>query len=246
MITALLVSVNYSDYLEVALPYNTKQFDEIIVLTIKSDKACQDLCSKYSNVKCLVFPDGILKKNGKTFNKGALLNRGLAYLNRIRYQDWLVMTDSDIVFPENFNELMTSKEKDSNILYGMNRKHCYDANKFNTYMNTKQDTLLTTSPPLQEMPFVGFCQIFMYKANKFSFVEDYNAENSDLIFLTHFSKHFKKFMDNGIETHSFPKAGITKALNKSSAFIKLSERDFVIHLGESMKNWKGRTTNLFI
>ena len=38
MITALLVSVNYSDYLEVALPYNTKQFDEIIVLTIESDK----------------------------------------------------------------------------------------------------------------------------------------------------------------------------------------------------------------
>ena len=244
MITALLVSVNYSDYLEVALPYNTLQFDEIIVLTIKSDKACQDLCSKYSNVKCLVFPDGILKKNGKTFNKGALLNRGLAYLNRIRYQDWLVMTDSDIVFPENFNELMTSKEKDSNILYGMNRKHCHDVNTFNTYMNTKQDTLLTTS--LQEMPFIGFCQIFMYKANKFSFAEDCDAERSDLIFLTHFSKEFKKFMDSGIKRHGFPKTGFAKALIKDPKFIKLSEKDFVIHLGEPKKNWKGRTTKLFI
>lgn len=242
MITVLLVSVNYSDCLEVALPYNTKQFDQIIVLTIKSDKVCQDLCSKYSNVKCLVFPDGILKKNRKTFNKGALLNRGLAYLNRIGYSDWLVMTDSDIVFPENFKELMTSKEKDLNVLYGMNRKHCCDVNTFNTYMNTKQDTLLTIS---QELPFIGFCQIFMYKANKFSFVEDSDAERSDLIFLTHFSKEFRKFIDSGIKRYGFPKTGIANALIKDSKFIKLSEKDFVIHLGEPKKNWKGRVTNSF-
>ena len=154
------------------------------------------------------------------------------------------MTDSDIVFPENFKELMSSKEKDPNILYGMNRKHCCDVNTFNTYMNTKQDMLLTTS--LQEIPFIGFCQIFMYKANKFSFVEDYDAEKSDIIFLTHFYKHFKKFMDNGIKKHSFPKTGIIKALNQSSAFIKLSQRDFVIHLGEPLKNWEGRTTRQFV
>jgi len=60
MITALLVSVNYADYLEAVLPHNALQFDKIIVLTIESDKACQDLCSKYSNVKCLVFRDGVL------------------------------------------------------------------------------------------------------------------------------------------------------------------------------------------
>lgn len=48
MITALLVSVNYSDYLEVALPYNTKQFDEIIVLTIKSDYKA----NKPKRIKC--------------------------------------------------------------------------------------------------------------------------------------------------------------------------------------------------
>ena len=72
MITALLVSVNYSDHLEIALPFNTLQFDEIIVLTIESDKECQDLCSKYSNVKCLVFSDEILKKNGKKLIKEEL------------------------------------------------------------------------------------------------------------------------------------------------------------------------------
>ena len=244
MITALLVSVNYSDYLEVALPYNTKQFDEIIVLTIKSDKECQDLCSKYSNVKCLVFPDEILNKNGKTFNKGAIINKGFEYLNRIRYSDWLVMTDSDIVFPENFKELMSSKEKDTKVLYGMNRKHCCDVNVFNTYMNTKEHTLLISLP--SEIPFIGFCQIFMYKANKFSFVEDYDAERSDLIFLTHFSKQFKKFMEDGIKKYSFPHYGFASKLIKDPNFIKLSKSDFVIHLGEPKKNWEGRITPQFV
>ena len=245
MITALLVSVNYSDYLEVALPYNTKQFDEIIVLTIESDKECQDLCRKYSNVKCLVFPDEILKKNGKTFNKGALLNKGFEYLNEINYSDWLVLTDADTVFPENFKELLLSKEKDPNILYGMNRKHCCDVNKFNAYMNTKEPTLLTVK---REMPYMGFCQIFIYKANKVSFVEDCDADNSDFRFLTHFSKQFKTFMDSKINLREFNRSSLTRItqyLKNVSDFIYLSRTDFVIHLGEPTQNWKGRITTPF-
>ena len=242
MLTALLVSVNYSDYLEVALPYNTKQFDEIIVLTIESDKECQDLCSKYSNVKCLAFPDNILKKNGKTFNKGALINKGFEYLNEINYSDWLVMTDSDIVFPENFKELMSSKEKDPNILYGMNRKHCDRLAQFKRYVRTKQDTLLVVSC---EIPFIGFCQIFVYKVNELSFTEDWDGDCNDIIFLTHFSEEFKTFMDSNTKTTKFPKYGIKPALLKDSNFINLSRTDFVIHLGKPKKNWKGRTTEPF-
>ena len=242
MITALLVSVNYSDYLEVALPYNTKQFDQIIVLTIESDKACQDLCSKYSNVKCLVFPDGILKKNGKTFNKGALLNRGLAYLNRIRYSDWLVMTDSDIVFPENFKELMSSKEKDPNILYGMNRKHCSMLARFKRYMRNKEGKEVRAGDKTDH--FMGYCQIFIYKDNKLKYDENCNAEDSDIIFLTNFSKEFKRLMsnrsveENGERPHD-------KIINIDN-FVLLSEDDFVIHLGEPLKNWEGRTTRQFV
>ena len=116
MITALLVSVNYSDYLEVALPYNVLQFDQIIILTIESDNGCQEVCSKHSNVKCLAFPDNLIKKNGLNFNRGALFNEGFKYLNETGYSDWLVMTDADIIFPENFNKLMLSKKKDPTIL----------------------------------------------------------------------------------------------------------------------------------
>jgi len=223
MITALLVSVNYSDYLEVTLPYNTKQFDQIIVLTIESDKACQDLCSKYSNVKCLVFPDGILKKNRKTFNKGAIINKGFEHLNETGYSDWLVMTDADIIFPENFKELMHSKEKDPNILYGMKRRHCFTQSVLNEYLKSLDANLLTVNARgiYNNMIGIGFCQIFMYEANKFTLVESTNANTSDIRFV---NDYFGSFY------------------NVKS----LKDDIFVIHLGETCKNWRGRTTKPFV
>lgn len=234
MITALLVSVNYSDYLEITLQYNTKQFDQIIVLTIESDKACQEVCNKYLNVKCLVFPDRILKKNGKQFNKGAILNSGLRYLDRGNYSDWLVLTDSDIIFPENFKEFMTSKEKDPNVLYGMKRKHCFTLKNLNLYIKTKNVKLLRE---FNELKFIGCCQIFLYQVGKFSFVENCNAERYDMIFLRDFYKKIKQYNRDSK----------TKILiEDDSVFQELSEGQFVIHLGEHAKNWEGRVTEKFI
>ena len=221
MITALLVSVNYSDYLEVALPYNVLQFDQIIVLTIESDKACQDLCSKHSNVKCLVFPDEILKKNGKTFNKGAIINKGFQYLNEINYSDWLVMTDADTIFPENFKELMHGKEKDPNAIYGMHRKHCLAKSALNEYLNSRDSNLLTHDGRRHNVTGLGFCQIFTYNPNKFAFIENRNAEDGDIEFV-------KTYFGSMIEVKN------------------LENSNFVIHLGESWKNWRGRQTELFV
>ena len=240
MTTALLVSVNYSDYLEATLPLNTLQFDQIIVLTIESDKECQDLCSKYSNVKCLVFPDEILKKNGKMFNKGAIINKGFEYLNEIGYQDWLVMTDSDIIFPESFKELLLSKEKDPNVLYGMNRRYCSKRSEFIQYLHSGDVNYLVGDDCT--IPFIGFCQIFIYKVDKFNYVEKYDAEMCDIIFLTKFSEKFKSTLQRGGRTGPQFK----NDLENDPVFINLSPEDFVIHLGRSKENWKGRTTEPFI
>jgi hypothetical protein len=242
MITALLVSVNYSDYLEIALPYNTKQFDQIIVLTVESDKACQDLCNKYSNVKCLVFPDRILKKNGKQFNKGAILNAGFRYLNERNYSDWLVLTDSDIIFPENFKDFFLSKEKNKDIMYGMDRKHCFDKQTLNTYMKTKNDELLKT---LREWgPCIGCCQIFFYTANKFSYSENNDAQLSDLHFLMDFLK-IKTVVDSPLTQTLFNKVIRPIVMNNPNVNSQLLKELFLIHLGDRGKNWKGRVTNLF-
>ena len=221
MITALLVSVNYSDYLEVALPYNTKQFDQIIVLTIESDKACQEVCSKHSNVKCLVFPDEILKKNGLNFNRGALFNEGFKYLNEIGYSDWLVMTDADIIFPENFKELILSKKKDPNILYGMGRKTC------NSSTDIENQIRLIDNTNKREA-FFGFCQIFTYITNKYEY-EEYNVVRGDVIFLSQFSEELRKL--------PIPERWRQKTFKNIPNFITLPTN--VIHLGASGVNWTG-------
>jgi len=228
MITALLVSVNYSDCLKVALPYNVLQFDQIIILTIESDKACQEVCSKHSNVKCLVFPDNLIKKNGRQFNKGALINKGFEYLNEIGYSDWLVMTDSDIVFPENFKELILSKEKDPNILYGMGRKTC------NSSTDIENQIRLIDNTNTKEA-FFGFCQIFMYKTNEFKY-EEHNVVRGDVIFLSQFSEELRKL--------PIPERWRQKTFKNIPNFITLPIN--VIHLGESGVNWTGRKSQTFV
>ena len=90
MITALLTSVNYNDFLEFLLPKNLSQFDEIIVLTVESDTDCKRICDRYDRVRCLVFEDSVLKKHGKNFNKG-VYNKGLEYLDSINYNEWLCL-----------------------------------------------------------------------------------------------------------------------------------------------------------
>ena len=229
MITALLVSVNYSDCLEVALPYNVLQFDQIIVLTIESDKECQDLCSKHSNVKCLVFPDKLIKKNGLNFNRGALFNEGFKYLNETGYSDWLVMTDADIIFPKNFKELMHSKEKDPNILYGTGRREC------NSSTDIENQISLIDNTNTKEA-FFGFCQIFMYKTNEFKYSEIYDASRGDAEFLSHFSEELRKL--------PIPERWRQKTFKNIPNFITLPIN--VIHLGESGVNWTGRKSQTFV
>ena len=59
---AALVSINYSDFLELVLPFNTKIFDTIYVITTKEDKKCIDICSKYDNVYSFIVENDTVKK----------------------------------------------------------------------------------------------------------------------------------------------------------------------------------------
>ena len=239
MITALLVSVNYSDCLKVALPHNTLQFDQIIVITTESDKECQDICSKYSNVKCLVVPDEAVKTPTNPFSKGALTNKGFEYLNEIGYSDWLVITDADIVFPENFKELLLSKKKNPNILYGIARRFCKNLTCFNEYLNTKNTAFCTIGSRMSSLLFNGYCQIFIYSANKFVYSE-IDTEWDDLWFLSYFSKYVKRSMAaNEKKPYLW--------CRPSPSLVLLSTMNyFVIHLGVPEVNWHGRKSEPFI
>lgn len=231
---ALLVSVNYNDYLDFLLPINIKQFDKIIVLTVKSDKKCIEICKKYKKVKCGVFDDSILNFNQRKFNKGKLLNQGLAFLDKINYNGILTLTDADIMFPSNYKYLVNNIKSWKQKMYSLRRYDSTDKYKLKEYCKTKDPKKLNFYPHM----WVGYCQIFQYNPNHLRFNEDCDADTYDMIFLKDFEKKCKTLY----ETSNNKIAGF-----ESGIFDYLSYKDYVVHLGSPTKNHKGRVTeNFFI
>lgn len=221
---ALMVSVNYNDFLQYLLPINSQQFDKIIVLTTKSDKTCIEICEKYNKVECLSFDDSILNFNGLRFNKGHLLNQGLDYLNEMQYDGILTLTDSDIMFPSNYKHLINKTTQWVSKLYTLNRYDCPDEETLTKYLKDLDLTNLRLYPA----SWLGYCQIFKYSAGRFRFSENYNAEKSDIIFVRHWKKRNKP-----------------AKMREGRKLKYLSKDDVLIHLGIAGKNWKGRVTEEF-
>ena len=110
---AILTSVNYGDYLSISAEYNNKLFDEVIVVTIESDKETIDICNKYNNYTSIILPDRAINHHDTdppaSFNKGYLLNHGVKYLEDKQYKGYICSTDADTIFPGNFRAVLKSK-----------------------------------------------------------------------------------------------------------------------------------------
>lgn len=221
---ALMVSVNYNDFLQYLLPINSQQFDKIIVLTTKSDKTCIEICEQYDKVECLSFDDSILNFNELKFNKGHLLNQGLNYLNEMQYDGILTLTDSDIMFPSNYKHLINKTTQWTRKLYTLNRYDCPDEETLTKYFKDLDLTNLELYPA----SWMGYCQIFKYNAGQFRFSEKYNADGYDIEFIKHFKKRTKP-----------------RKLREGRKLKYLSKDDVLIHLGIPEKNWSGRITEEF-
>lgn len=232
MVTGILVSVNYSDFLAFVLPRNISQFDKIIVLTIKSDKECQKICKKYKNVLCLVFEDEIIKKNNKSFNKGALLNKALEYLDSINYSSWLVFTDSDILFPSTFKKMVDDLPITPNVLFSLDR---YDFETYSQYSEFEKTSDLSLLGNKYYCSFAGYCQVFLYRKNQYYLTEYADACDVDWIFL-------KKF---GRTRLSKRKVLCSSANPEPHPFKYISDTEYVIHLGVEGENHFGRKTVTF-
>jgi len=119
-IEAVVVCVNYSDFLAWTLPANRCQFDRLVVVTTPKDIRTQELCS-YWHVKCVV--TDACYKEGADFNKGAMINEGLKALDG---DGWVVHMDADIWLPPRFRELINDLVLDQDGLYTIDRLMCSD------------------------------------------------------------------------------------------------------------------------
>lgn len=91
---ALIVCVDYWDFLSVTLPVNKHHFSDILVVTTPTDYDTIDLCEAL-NVQ--THKTNSFYDKGALFNKWIALEEGLDILGR---DGWLCLLDADIIWPE--------------------------------------------------------------------------------------------------------------------------------------------------
>ena len=112
---AVVVCVNYSDFLAVTLPKNIELVDRLVVVTSPDDRATIRLCDKYS-VDCI--KTDVMYDSGDKFNKGRAINLGLSNL---RHNGWIMHLDADILLPHRFRNALHMAKLDKRYLYGCDR-----------------------------------------------------------------------------------------------------------------------------
>jgi len=90
---AIIICVNYADFLAHTLPTNKQFFDKVVVVTDSKDIRTKNLCDYY-HVECVV--TDIFYEDGGVFNKARGINEGLKKLD---LSDWVIQMDADIYLP---------------------------------------------------------------------------------------------------------------------------------------------------
>jgi hypothetical protein len=90
----LVVSVQYDDMLALTLPYNTRHFDKIYVITAPFDEPTKKVASKFPNVE--VIETDLFYQNDAVFNKGAAMEMATG---RLDADKWTIIFDADIIMP---------------------------------------------------------------------------------------------------------------------------------------------------
>lgn len=115
---AVLICVNYSDFLAHTLPSTKNQFDRLVVVTDFSDTETKKLC-EYYNVECV--QTNAFYENGDTFNKGKGINAGL---EKLSLDGWVVHLDADIYLPPQTRSILENLPLDEGKIYGADRLMC--------------------------------------------------------------------------------------------------------------------------
>ncbi len=95
---AIIICVDYSDYLSLSLPYNRHHFEEVVIVTSPSDEQTVKIAK---DNKARVFQTEAFYEDGADFNKYKALEQGLDFMGRT---GWLSIMDADVVWPKSIPE----------------------------------------------------------------------------------------------------------------------------------------------
>ena len=131
-IEAIVVCVNYGDFLAYTLPQTKQIFNYTVVVTTPEDKLTQQICS-YHNVECL--KTNAFYEDGASFNKAKGINEALLYISK---RDWIVHIDADIYLPPLTQKILYNLPLDKNKIYGIDRLMCPDYTSWIKYVEKPQ------------------------------------------------------------------------------------------------------------
>lgn len=227
MLSLLIVSVNYSDYLKESLLHNIFLFDTIYIVTSPKDTKTVKLVNSYkkkvkTNIRLIV--TDIFYKNNKVFNKGGAINYALS---KVKKNGWIIIGDSDIIYPPNIQDI--TKKNNKHNIYGLYR---YIVDK----PSDLPDALHSFNNKIQYYKYLkiaqkergkigityvlGYCQLFNFDSK---YLKDKELIYPDSNSCKHVDVEFARM--------TFPYKR-RRLLN-----------EYCLHLGSTEVNWYGRVSN---
>ena len=207
-IIAITVSVNYSDLLDIIIPENYKFFKKWYIITEQTDSNTLAIINKYncSNIE-LVFYN--FKNNNKIFDKGG----GIKYVQSefIKDNDLVILLDSDIILPHNFNEIVNTIPINLNTLYGAKGRYDYYT------MEHLSNNIIDNKENNDSVFIIGYFQLYIHSSH-ILYSNSENCAICDLEFNHYFAK--KKHIDNLYVKH-LGKSGINWNGRKSDPFTQI-------------------------
>lgn len=237
ILEAVIVCVNYSDFLAHTLPYNKHHFNKIVVVTDSKDTATKRLC-EYHHVECIVtdvFYDG-----GDVFNKGKAINEGL---KRLSNKGWVVQLDADIYLPPLTRFILNNLETelDPQTIYSMDRLMCPSYEEWIKFIENPakiQEAYIYIHPTAFPVG-VRIAEYMSKGYEPIGYFQMWNPSGSGIY--DYPTQHGKADRTDVLHTKKFPRS--KRQLIPELLCIHLdSENSTAIKMG---KNWNGRKTAPF-
>lgn len=175
-IIAVTVSTNYADKLSFIID-NAKFFKKWYFVTKSNDFDTINFLknTKYNNIEILFYDDFHI--NGAKFNCAGARNFAQNILHKLYPDYWILMLDSDIILPNNFDIYIKDKMY-INKLYGLIRYNCNTKNDLinNKYENSIYDSVYS---------FIGYFQLYFDKTKYYQNFSNYCGDY-DMPFICNF------------------------------------------------------------
>jgi hypothetical protein len=231
---AVVVCINYSDFLKVTLPHSKHQFAKLVVVTDTKDIETARVCEFY-NVQCV--KTDVFYRDGPIANKALGINEGLKYLT---CDDWVIQMDADIWLPPLTSNLLHRIPLEKDCLYGIDRMMCNSYNEWVNFVHSEGNNLVHE----------GWVYLHMHHFPIGQRIVDYNNDGYYPIgYFQLWNPRGSGVKDYPVEIVGYDRTDVLHAKKFDRLHRKLIPDFVCIHLASEEhdmgQNWKGRKTKMF-